>query len=484
MADSPTTSGHSEPLAVDISNDAVSERATWSGKLAFVLAGAASAVGLGNLWRYPSLAAKYGGGAFVLTYIILVLILGLTYMITEIGIGRRTKLSGISAFTRMAADTGHKGAGWKAVGLFEIIVPCIIGPYYCVIGGWILKYMVGYALGAADEIAGTSYFTSFITSDSEPVAWTLLFCGITMLVIILGVNQGIEKLNKYAMPALLVLAIAIAVYAIATLPDAGAGVAYFLIPKASDFSVMTVVAAAGQMFYSLSLAMGIMITYGSYMKRSEHLASSAGWICLFDTVIAVLAGLMVVPATYSFGGVEATKQAGAGLMFQTLPQVFDTMPLSSLVGFLYFALVFFAALTSSVSIIEAVVSGIDDASHVGRRKSVRIVGIALIVLALLPTLGYSVLSWVHFPIGSADMTILDFADFISNSVIMPALALVVSILVGWVIKPGYIVEEVEADGTRFALRKVYVFLLKFVVPILLGVVLVSSILNSVGVISI
>ncbi len=486
-----TESQVSEAMSTEVG---AAKRATWSGKLAFVLAGAASAIGLGNLWRYPSLAAKYGGGAFVLTYIALVCILGFAYMVTEIAIGRRTQRSGISAFESMACEKGRRGAGWKVIGAFEIIVPAIIAPYYCVIGGWITKYMVTYALGAADAIAGTSFFTDFITSDSEPVAWTVLFCVCVIMVIILGVNGGIEKLNKFAMPALLALAVIIVVWSIATLPNAAEGVAYFLIPRASDFSVMTIVAAAGQMFYSLSLAMGIMVTYGSYMRKQEHIDGAAGQVCVFDTVIALLAGLMVVPATLSFGmaqaggdyaaGVEATHQAGAGLMFQTLPQVFDTMPGSSLIGFLYFALVFFAALTSAVSLTEATTSGIQDAARISRKKSVKIVGIGLIVIALLPTLGYSVLSFIHFPIGSADMSILDFADFISNSLIMPLLAFVVSIAVGWVVGPKYVIEEVEANGHKFRLAGVYTVLIKFIVPILLLVVLVSSVLNSVGVISI
>jgi NSS family neurotransmitter:Na+ symporter len=492
MAITPGEGGR-DSLAVDVSNDAVSERATWSGKIAFVLAGAASAIGLGNLWRYPAMAAKYGGGAFVLSYIVLVALIGFTYMVSEIAIGRRTQKSGIAAFVALGEYKNRHGAGWKIIGALEIIVPCIIVPYYCVIGGWITKYMVSYALGAADAIAGSSYFSDFISSGSDPVAWTVVFCVAVMLVIILGVNQGIEKLNKYAMPALLVLSIFIVIFSLATLPHAAEGVSYFLVPNFSDFSIMTVVAAAGQMFYSLSLAMGIMVTYGSYMKRSERLSSSAGWICFFDTVISILAGLMVVPATMSFGitqggsleaGIEATHQAGAGLMFITLPQVFDTMPLASLMGFLYFALVFFAALTSAVSLTEAAVSGIDDASHFGRRKSVRVVGIGLILLALLPTLGYSTLSWVTFHIGNADMTILDFADFISNSVLMPFLALVVSIVIGWVVGPKFVIEEAEQQGAVFKLKGAYTVLIKFVVPIVLLVVFVSSVLNSVGVISI
>lgn len=485
--------GDRTPMSVDISNDSVSERATWSGELAFILAGAASAIGLGNLWRYPAMAAKYGGGAFVLTYIILVALVGFTYMISEIAIGRRTQRSGIAAFVLLGKHKNRTGVGWKIIGALEIIVPIIIVPYYCVIGGWITKYMVTYGLGAADQIAGTDFFSSFISSNSEPVAWTLLFCIVTMLVIIMGVNQGIETLNKYAMPALLFLSIIIVVYALATLDHAAEGVSYFLIPDFSDFSVMTVVAASGQMFYSLSLAMGIMITYGSYMKKKENLAKSAGWICFFDTVIALLAGLMVVPATMSFGiasggsyeaGVAATHQAGAGLMFNTLPQVFNTMPFASLVGFLYFALVFFAALTSAVSLAEACVSSIDDVANIGRHRSVRYVGIGLLLLALLPTLGYSTLNWVVFHIGNADMTILDFADFISNSVIMPFLALIVSIVIGWVIGPKYVVDEVRQDGTKFVYGTIYTVLIKFIVPIAILVILVSSIMNSVGLITI
>ena len=466
-------------------------RATWSGKAAFIIASAAASIGLGNLWRFPSLAAKYGGGMFVLTYIVLVCTLGFAYLLTETAIGRRTRKSGIAAFVAMARENGRKGGlGWKVLGSLEIIVPAIIVPYYCTIGGWITKYMVEYALGGSDVLSATdasgapTFFGQFITSDSEPVAWTFIFCILVVLVIVLGVNNGIEKLNKYAMPALLFLAVAVMIYGLVTIPNAGAGVAYYLVPKFQDFSVMTIVAAAGQMFYSLSLGMGIMITYGSYMRREEHMESGVGSIAFFDTLVAVIAGFIVIPATFSLFGPEATRQAGAGLMFGTLPQVFKTMPFSSFVGFLYFALVFFAALTSAVALLEATVSGIQDATRLTRRQSVKVCGIGLIVLALLPTLGYSVLSWVQFPIGSSEMSILDFADFISNSVIMPFIALVVSIVIGWVFGPSYVTDEAEASGVRMRLKKYYVVLVKFVVPILLAVVLVSSILNSVGVISI
>ena len=294
-------------------------RATWSGKAAFIIASAAASIGLGNLWRFPSLAAKYGGGMFVLTYIVLVCTLGFAYLLTETAIGRRTRKSGIAAFVAMARENGRKGGlGWKVLGSLEIIVPAIIVPYYCTIGGWITKYMVEYALGGSDVLSATdasgapTFFGQFITSDSEPVAWTFIFCILVVLVIVLGVNNGIEKLNKYAMPALLFLAIAVMIYGLVTIPNAGAGVAYYLVPKFQDFSVMTIVAAAGQMFYSLSLGMGIMITYGSYMRREEHMESGVGSIAFFDTLVAVIAGFIVIPATFSLFGPEATRQAGAG----------------------------------------------------------------------------------------------------------------------------------------------------------------------------
>ena len=266
------------------------KRGSFSGKMGFVLAAAGSAVGLGNLWRFPYLAAKYGGGIFLLVYLILAVTLGFTLMITEIAIGRKTGLSAIGAFKALDKRFGF-------VGYLACIVPFIITPYYCVIGGWVVKYLITFVTGNVSVAAGDDYFTGFITEAAQPVIWFAVFVVLTALVVIAGVEKGIEKASRILMPVLVLLTIGIAAFCI-TRPGAGAGVRYYLLPDFSNFSATTVLAAMGQLFYSMSLAMGIMITYGSYMKKENPLEKSVRQIEIFDTAIAFFAGLMIIPSVF------------------------------------------------------------------------------------------------------------------------------------------------------------------------------------------
>ena len=352
-----------------------SERSSFTGKIGFVLAAAGSAVGLGNIWRFPYLAAKYGGGIFLLVYVVLAVTFGFTLMITEIAIGRKTGLSAIGAYKKLDRR-------FSFIGYLGAIVPIIILPYYSVIGGWVIKYLAGFVSGRGDAMAsGMEYFGGFIGTTAEPILWFLLFLGLTALVVLLGVDKGIEKVSKIMMPALIALILFIAIYSIVTIDGAWEGVKYYFMPDFSKFSIMTVVAAMGQLFYSMSLAMGIMITYGSYMKKDISIEKSAKQIEIFDTGIAFLAGLLIVPAVYAFsGGDEAALGAGPGLMFGTLPQIFDVMPFGDVIGAVFFIMVFFAAITSSISLMETVVSIIQDKFHTGRRVSCLIViGICLVL---------------------------------------------------------------------------------------------------------
>ena len=451
-----------------------SERSSFTGKIGFVLAAAGSAVGLGNIWRFPYLAAKYGGGIFLLVYIVLAITFGFTLMITEIAIGRKTGLSAIGAYRSLNKK-------FSFIGYLAAIVPIIILPYYSVIGGWVIKYLAGFVSGRGDAMAsGMTYFGGFIGTTVEPILWFLLFLGLTALVVLLGVEKGVEKVSKIMMPALIALILFVAIYAIVTIDGAWEGVKYYFMPDFSKFSVMTVVAAMGQLFYSMSLAMGIMITYGSYMKKDISIEKSAKQIEIFDTGIAILAGLLIVPAVYAFsGGDEAALGAGPGLMFGTLPQIFDVMPFGDVIGAVFFIMVFFAAITSSISLMETVVSIIQDRFHTSRRITCLIVIGICLILGIPSSLGFGL--WSNFTI--LGLSILDFFDFISNNVIMPLVALVTCVFVAYILKPKSIEDELEIGGKA---KKRYLFniVVKFIAPICLIVILVSSVLNVFGVISI
>lgn len=442
----------------------------FSGKLGFVLAAAGSAVGLGNIWRFPYLAARYGGGIFLLVYLILVVSLGFSLMIAEVAIGRKTKLSAIGAFRKLSEK-------WKFLGYLASVVPIIIFPYYCVIGGWVVKYLLVYATGGGMEAAGDTYFNDYIAQPAEPILWLAVYIGLTAVIVFFGVQKGIEKASRIMMPALVVLTLGVAAYSV-TRPGALEGVAYYLIPDFSRFSVNTVLGAMGQMFYSMSLAMGIMVTYGSYMKREDDLEKSVSQIEIFDTGIAFLAGLMVIPAVFAFsGGDEAALNQGAGLMFVTLPKVFaDAGALGLVFGGLFFLLVLFAALTSSVSLMETVVSIFQDTFHWSRKFTCTLVMLGCLVLALPSSLGYGLLDWIA-PLG---FSLLDFFDFISNSVLMPIVALLTCLFVGWVVKPKLVVDEVKRSS-RFPREKLFVVVIRYVAPICILLVLISSVLDKLGV---
>ena len=448
------------------------KRSSFTGKIGFVLAAAGSAVGLGNIWRFPYLAAKYGGGIFLLVYIALAVTFGFALMCAEIAIGRKTGLSAVKAFG--ALNKKYSFIGWLAS-----LVPMIILPYYSVIGGWVAKYIAVFVSGGAKAAAGDEYFADFISRPFEPIGWFLLFIGLTALIVLFGVEKGVEKVSKWMMPILVVLTIIIAVYGL-FMPGAMDGLIYYIKPDFSKFSATTVLAAMGQLFYSMSLAMGIMITYGSYMKKDINLESSVRQIEIFDTGIAFLAGLMIIPAVFAFsGGDEAALGKGPSLMFITLPKVFESMTGGTFIGALFFIMVFFAALTSSISLMETVVSIVDDKLGWGRKKTCVIVFIGSVVLGLPSCLGFGVLS--GFSIGG--LTFLDMFDFISNSVLMPIVALLTCIFVGYVIKPKALTDEIEVTG-KFKGKKLFNVVIKYIAPIFIVLILISSVLDALGIVKI
>ena len=350
-------------------------RSSFSGKIGFVLSAAGASVGLGNIWRFPYLAAKYGGGIFLLIYIILALTFGYSMIVAETSIGRMTGKSPVGAFHSFGKAKWLSFGGW-----INAIIPILIVPYYSVIGGWVIKYLFEYMTGHAGTVAADGYFSSFISSGAATEICFLIFVFITLAIIFAGVRNGIERVSKFMMPVLVVLSVIIAVYSVSR-PGAMAGVKYFLIPNVENFSWMTVVSAMGQMFYSLSIAMGILYTYGSYTDKDMDLEQSTTQIEIFDTGIAILAGLMIIPAVFSFsGGNPENLQAGPSLMFITLPKVFASMGIGTAAGILFFVLVLLAALTSAVSLMETCVSTFADEFHWSRKKCCVFMAVVMIVL--------------------------------------------------------------------------------------------------------
>ena len=446
------------------------KRSSFSGKLGFVLAAAGSAVGLGNIWRFPYLAAKYGGGTFLFIYLILAVTFGFTLMTAEIAIGRKTGLSAIGAFTILDKR-------FKFLGILASAVPIIIFPYYSVIGGWVVKYFFVFVTGSGHTAAGDSYFTDFIGGTFEPIGWFFLFIAVTAVIVGFGVEQGIEKVSKFMMPILVLLTLFVALYGL-TIDGAMDGLSYYLKPHMADVSAKTILAAMGQLFYSMSLAMGIMITYGSYMKKENHLESSVRQIEIFDTGVAILAGLMIIPAVFAFsGGDSSALQAGPGLMFITLPKVFGNMKFGNVVGTVFFLLVFFAALTSAISLMETIVSILRDKLGWTRKGTCVFVTILALVMGVPSSLGFGPLSFISW----MGMSVLDIMDFVSNSVLMPIVAFFTCIFIGFVIKPSTIADEVKVTDGTFKGEKLFAVMIKWIAPIFLVLILLSSVASALGI---
>ena len=450
------------------------ERSTFSGKLGFVLSAAGASVGLGNIWRFPYLAAKYGGGIFLLVYIILALTFGYTMIMAETALGRMTKKSPVGAFGKFGKSGWLSFGGW-----INAIIPVLIVPYYSVIGGWVIKYLVEYIKGNSAGLATDGYFSEFISGGVSTEVCFIVFSLITLLIIYAGVQNGVERVSKFMMPVLVVLSVVIVVYSV-TRPGAMEGVKYFLVPNPANFSWMTVVAAMGQMFYSLSIAMGILVTFGSYMKKDVSIEGSTTNVEIFDTAIAMMAGLMIIPAVFSFsGGDPDTLQAGPSLMFITIPKVFASMGMGTFVGIMFFLLVLCAALTSSIALTESAVSTFQDEMKWSRKKATVIVGIIMIILGSLSSLGYGPLAFVKI-IG---MQFLDFFDFLTNSVMMPIAAIATCLLVSRVIGVQKIEEEVMLEGGNFRRKNIFNFMIKYLCPIFAAIILFSSVANAFGWIS-
>ena len=458
------------------------EKGSFKGSIGFVLAAAGSAVGLGNIWRFPYLAAKDGGGLFLVIYIILAVTFGFALLTTEVAIGRRTKQSPLTAYKNIS-----KRWGW--IGVFSCIIPFLIVPYYCVIGGWVLKYFVAFLTGHGHDCVESSYFTDFITSRGESVIYMVIFALLCAAVIFFGVSGGIENTSKIIMPILIAMVIGIAIFSL-TIESTDAqgnevtgwdGLMVYLIPSFEGITLKsffyTVMDALGQLFFSLSVAMGIMIAYGSYVPDHTNMSRSINQIEFFDTAIAFLAGVMVIPAVYVFMGPEGMS-SGPSLMFISLPKVFMAMgSIGNVVGAFFFGMVLFAAVTSGMSLMEAVVASAIDQFGLSRKKSVAFETLFALAIGLVVCLGYNVLYFeVTLPNSAPGQTgqLLDVIDYVSNQVLMPVVTIATCILIGWVMKPDYVISEVTKNGEKFRRAGLYKVMVRFIAPLLVFVLLLMS----------
>lgn len=443
----------------------MNERGLFSSRMGFILAAAGAAVGLGNIWRFPYLAAEYGGGIFLLVYLILVVTLGFTIMITEIAVGRSTGTSVVTAFAKLNRK-------YTFIGYLSLLVPLIILPYYSLIGGWVMKYAAVYFMGQTDTAAADGFFNWFTSLTVEPILWTLLFVALACIVVVFGVEKGIERANKILMPTLIVMLIGLTAYCL-SLPGGMDGLWYYIYPDISKFSAETVLAAMGQVFYSLTLGFGVMITYGSYLAKKTDMEKSVRTIEIFDTGVAFLAGLLIIPAVFVFsGGSPEALGAGPGLMFQALPKVFAMMPFGSAVAAIFFVLVAVAALTSCICMLEVPVAVLGDRFGVSRKTASLLVFLFTMALAVPISLGFGMLDWISV----AGMSLLDMFDFFSNNILLPIVAILTCIFIGWIVKPKVVIDEVKSSSP-FKAERMYVVMVKFIAPICIAAILIYGLLS-------
>ena len=442
-------------------------RGSFSSKMGFVLAAAGSAIGLGNICRFPYMAARYGGGIFLLVYLVLSVTFGFALLTMEITIGRRTGQSAICAFRVLNEK-------YKALGYLVAVVPYFIFPYYCVVGGWVVKYFVASLTEETGRLAADGYFNEFVSGTAQPLFWFAVFLGMTVLVVLLGVEKGIEQVSKWLMPVLIVLYLVMVGYVL-FLPGASKGVVYYLKPDFSRFSIKTVLAAMGQLFYSLSLSMGTMITFGSYMKEDVDIHTSVRQIEWFDTGIAFLSGLMVVPAVFALSG-NPNLVAGSGLVFVTLPQVFSGMAGGWLICLLFFLLVLLAALTSSVAMMETAVSAWRDRFGWSRLTSSLFVTAATLAVGVPSSLGTGVWSRVRL----LGFNLLDFFDFVGNGILMPVVALLTCLFIGYVVGPRVLIAEARLKQREAVLFR---WVIRYVAPVFILLILLTSLLDALHIFS-
>ena len=436
------------------------ERANFGSRLGIILATAGSAVGLGNVWRFPSMTGQNGGASFILIYIACVLMLGLPCMLNEFIIGRRAQANAARAYETLA-----NGTPWRFIGYFGVFTGFLIVGYYVVVSGWCLQYIYASAAGdlTGDSASISSYFDTFKANPWKPILWLVLFFGISHFIIAKGVEKGIERASKIMMPLLFLLLVVIAVAA-CLLPGAGEGITFLFSPDFSKVNGTVMLDALGQAFYSLSVGMGCLCTYASYFKRDTHLTKSAVEIISIDTVIAILAGLMIFPAVFSAGVIDPGD--GDGLVFKTLPYVFnkafEAVPLiGNIVAVLFFALLSVAALTSLISLHEVCTAFFHEEMKVSRRRGALIVTILGIVIGI-----FCSLSFYRTEIGLFGMSLFDLFNFATGQIFLPLGGLLTCLFLGWYVPKWVVHDEFTNRGTlRGRFFGLYLFSVRFVCPV-------------------
>ena len=432
-------------------------REQWGSSLGFIMAAAGSQIGLGNLWKFPYLAGSNGGGAFVFVYLIIVLLIGFTLMLGEVIIGRHTQLGSVGAYKMLSKR-------WTWLGALGVLAGFLILSFYSVVGGWVINYMVKSVTG----LLNVADFGAFITSPVEPLIYHAIFMLVNLVIVMAGISGGIEKASKVMMPALFIMTIIVMVRSL-TLEGAMEGVRFLLAPDFSVIDGSVILAALGQVFFSLSLGMGCMITYGSYLGKDENLVKSSLTTPLLDTAIAILAGLTILPAVFAFG---FDPSEGPGLLFVTLPSVFSKMPLGNFFAFIFFALVFFAALTSAISLLEVTVAYMVDEFNWNRKKATYLMTTIIFLVGAAASLGLGM--WDHITI-LPGKDIFDSLDFTASNILLPLGGMLMCIFIGWFWGLENAVKEATNEGKlAFKLAPVWGFLIKYVAPIAIALVFLES----------
>ena len=453
------------------------ERAQWGSRIGFMLAAVGSAVGLGNIWKFPGRAFEGGGAAYIIIYIVIVAIMGVPLILTELSLGRTGKANVLDSFKKF--DSRFSWVGWLG-----IIVPFIIVAYYAHVGGWVLKYIFGYIFESDAIFADpTGYFYGMLGFNLAGESWmpwgTLAFVALFFLICgfitLKGISKGIEKFNKIGMPALFVLLIVLLINSI-TLPGSGEGFNYLIHADWSKVTGATVLSALGQAFYSLSIGMGIMVTYGSFLKKEENIPNSSLLICSTDTLVALIAGFMVIPACFATIGPDKIGKGG-GFAFMSLAGLFSKIPFGAAAGALFYLLLLFAAITSCISLFEVIVAFLPEHWGFNRKKSSIITFVILFLIGSLYTCSQGAFPikgiWFDLANGLTFPTFGDFMEWLPDRLLMPLCALGISIYVGWVRTPQAIVDEVK-QSSKFSWHRIYQFLIKYVSPIGIMAIMIYS----------
>ncbi len=437
----------------------VKMREQWTTSLAFILAAAGSAVGLGNIWRFSYVTGTNGGAAFVLIYLLAIILIGYPLVMTEISIGRKTQKNPIGAFWAMAPNTP-----WWLIGAMGVSAGFVILSFYSIVAGWSLAYIFKSLSGFTSDMDFAGTFVGHITSVWPPIIWHAIFIGLTLAIISSGVVNGIQRWVKILMPSLFIILLILVLRSI-TLEGSASGISFYLSPRFGDVTSQTFLAAIGQAFFTLSLGMGAMITYGSYLKKSDPVPTNAGWVVGLDTVVAILAGFAIFPAVFALGFDPA---AGPGLAFITLPAVFAELPAGSLFGFLFFLLLAVAALTSAISLLEVIVAWLVDEKGWSRSSAAVFMGIAIFLMGIPCTLGYNLLGNISF----LGMDILDTYDFVASDILLPLGGMMTAIFAGYVWTSRKACKEMNTPECVIFVGTWYGFLIRYVVPVPIAVIMI------------